>query len=143
MAFRASNQIQSDALSEAKRRANDLKTYLLEIKAVSNAGPISGNLVIALHERLVADKARFTAIAAVPGLASYAQAQENDVGYNVGTEFTGMMNAIDSLGGWIITNVNTTNWVTFSASGVATKTFSSAQTAGLRTAIDSLTATIS
>ena len=142
MAFRASNQIQSDALSEAKRRANDLKAYLLEVKAASAAGPISGNLAIALMERLVSDKARFTAIAAVPGLAAYAQEQESDGAYNVATEFTAMTNAIDSLGAWLIANVNTTGWVTFSAGGVATKTFSSASTAGLRTAIDSLTATI-
>lgn len=143
MAFRASNQIQADALSEAKRRANDLKTYVNEVKAASAAGPISGNLAIALMERLVSDKARFAAIAAVPGIGAYAQAQESDGAYNVATEFTTMTNAIDSLGAWLIANVNTTGWVTFSASGVATKTFTTVQTAGLRTAIDSLAATIS
>lgn len=143
MAFRASNQIQADGLAEAKRLANQLKTYVTDVKAQSAAGPISGNLVADLMSTLVAYKARFTAISAIPGIAAYAQAQENDNTYQVGTEFTTMMNAIDALGSWIISNVNTNNWVTFSASGVSVKTFTSAQTTGLRTQIDSLTATIS
>lgn len=143
MAFRASNQIQADGLAEAKRLAVQLKSYVADVKALSAAGPISGNLVADLMAQLVSYKARFQAIAAIPGIATYAQSQENDPLYSVGSEFTAMMNAIDTLGGWIVSNVNTTGWVTFSASGVSVKTFTSAQTAGLRTQIDSLTATIS
>lgn len=143
MAFRASNQIQSDGLSEAKRLANALKTYCQQVHDQTAAGAVSGNVAIALHERLIADRARFLAIRDIPGMAAYAQEQENDAGYNVATEFNAMVAAIEAVRDWIITNVNTTGWVTFSTSGVATKTFSSGATSGLRTQLNALIATIS
>lgn len=143
MAFRASPQIKTDGYPESKRLALSLKAYCLDVKTASAAGPISGNLAIALHERLIADRARFQAIAAIPGIAAYAQDQENDNAYDVAAEFTAMTAAIASVRDWIIANVTTTGWVTFSTSGVATKTFSTAAAAGLRTQLDSLMATIS
>jgi len=143
MAFRASNQVQSDGYTEAKRLANDLKSYCQDVKAATEAGPISGNLAIALHERLISDRARFLAIAAIPGISAYAQSQENDNTYNAATEFTAMTNAIAAVRDWLIANVSTTGWVTFATSGVSTKTFSTAATAGLRTQLNSLIAAIS
>lgn len=142
MAFRASNQIKSDGYAEAKRLAIALKSYCQDVKDASAAGPISGNLAIALHERLISDRARFVAIGAITGMAAYAQDQENDNAYDVVAEFNAMVAAIASVRDWLIANVSTSGWVTFSTSGVATKTFSSAQTAGLRTQLDSLIATI-
>lgn len=142
MAFRASNQVKSDGYAEAKRLALSLKAYCLDVKTASAAGPISGNVAIALHERLIADRTRLLAIGGITGIAAYAQDQENDNAYDVAAEFTAMTAAIASVRDWIIANVTTTGWVTFSTSGVATKTFSSASTAGLRTQIDTLIATI-
>jgi hypothetical protein len=119
MAFRASNQVKADGYAEA-------------------------NVAIQLHERLIADRARFLAIRDLPGMAAYAADQEQDApGYAVGTEFNAMVTAIEGVRDWIISNVNTASWVTFSTSGVATKTFTSGQTAGLRTQLTALIATIS
>lgn len=143
MAFRASNQIQADGYSEAKRLANSLKTYCQQVSDASAAGPISGNVAIQLHERLISDRARFIAIRDIPGIAAYVSAQEDDVTYNVATEFNAMVAAVEATRDWLIANVATTGWVTFSTSGVATKTFSSAATAGLRTQLAALMATIS
>ena len=143
MAFRASNQIQADGYSEAKRLANELKAYCQQVHDASAAGPISGNVAIQLHERLIADRARFLAIRDVPGIAAYVQAQEDDDTYDVAAEFDAMVAAVESARDWLIANVNVTNWVTFGTSGVATKTFSAAATAGLRTELAALMATIS
>lgn len=133
-------------LGTAYRQAHDICTslvkYVTDVRDLSNAGPISGNVAIALHERVIADRARLIAIRDLPGIGNYAKAQEDDPTYDVGAEFNTVVAAVEATRDWLITNVNTGSWVTFAVGGVSTKTFSSAATAGLRTQLDALIATI-
>jgi hypothetical protein len=139
MAFRTTK---STAYRSALDTCTQLKKYCQDVRDLMAAGPISGNLAIELHERLIRDRATLNAVSAVTGIAAYAQSQEGDGTYNVATEFAAVVAAIESVRDWLITNVNTTSWVTFSTAGVSTKTFSSAATAGARTQLDALVATI-
>lgn len=139
MAFRTTK---STAYRQSLDTCTQLKKYCQDVRALMAAGPISGNLAVELHERLIRDRAVLNAVAGVPGIAAYAQAQEGDGTYNVATEFAAVVAAIEAVRDWLVANVNTTSWVTFSTSGVATKTFSSAATAGARTQLDALIAAI-
>jgi hypothetical protein len=59
MALRTSEHL-ADAMASLRSTAKALKTYAQGVKAASEAGPISGNVVVELYLRLVADKARPT-----------------------------------------------------------------------------------
>lgn len=142
MAFPAASDVKAEGYLRAKRVAAALKTYCQQTRDTMAAGNVSGNVAITLHERLVADKATFTAIAATNGIGAYAQDQEANGGLDIVAEFNAMIAAMNSAGSWMINNVNTTGWVTFGAGGVTTKTFTPAQTAGLRAELDAVIATI-
>lgn len=144
MAFRATK---ANGYDEAKSYAADLKRLALDTKAASAAGPISANVIRQLLDSLLRTKTKLAEVSAISGIAAYAQAQEGDANYNVATEFTAMTNQIDATISWIIGAIPTGTGgfallETWSSSGVTVRTFSTAQTAGLRTAIDALVATI-
>lgn len=119
-----------------------LRKYCQDVRDLMAAGSVSGNLAVALHERLVRDRATLIAVRDTSGIGNYAKAQEDDPAYDVAAEFNAVIAAVESTRDWLINNVNTSSWVTFSTSGVAVKTFTSAQTAGARTQLDALIATI-
>lgn len=119
-----------------------LKKHCQDVRDLMAAGSISGNLAVALHERLVRDRATLIAVRDTAGIGNYAKAKENDPNYDVAAEFNAVVSAIETVRDWFVANINTTSWVTFSNSGVAVKTFTSGQTAGARTQLDALIATI-
>lgn len=146
MAFKTAEHL-ARAFVDATTRAAALKTYVQSVRNASAAGPISGNVIVELYLRLVADKARFDAIAATPGIGQYAKDQYNDDTYDVAAEFTAMVNAITAVGTWINTNFpkDAGGYILkdqLTASGVDVRTFSTASLATFRTQLDSLIATI-
>ena len=147
MAFPSAVDSLSRALTDVQNTARSLKSYALSVKAATLAGPVSANLIIELFLRLVEAKAKFAATAAVPGIGQYAKDQFGNQGLNIATEFTAMTGAVDSIGSWIMTNMpkDGDGYLLkdkLTASGVDVRTFSTAATAGLRTQLDSLLATI-
>lgn len=144
MSFRATK---ANAYDEAKSTAASVKRLCTDTKAAALAGPISANVIRQLLDKLISAKAKFAEITAIPGIAAYAEAQEGDSAYDVSAEFTAMTSEVDGILNWVIANIptGTGGFVlteTWSTSGVSVRTFSTAQTAGLRTELDALIATI-
>lgn len=145
MAFRADRPTVYDRL---RQTASNAKLLAATSRAAMLAGPVSANAVRQLLESFITAKAEFVAAAAVPGIAAYAQAQEGDANYDVAAEFSAMNTAATNVINWIVNNmpkgasghVLTETW---SAAGIATRTFSTAETAGLRTVLDAFIATVS
>lgn len=146
MAFPTTSEPLSRALLSVQDAARTLKSHVQSVKDASAAGPISGNVLVELYLRLVAAKASFDAAAAVPGIAAYARDQFGDEGLDVVAEFTAMSSAITACGTWIATNFPASGGYILkdqlTASGVSVRSFSTAQTAGLRTQLDALLGTI-
>lgn len=145
MSFRTTDPL-ARALLSAQSTAAALKTYVAGVRAACAAGSVSANLLVELHLRLIADKASLQANAAVSGIAAYAQAQYSDPAYDVAAEFTSMVNAITGVINWIVANFPASGGYIqkdqISAAGITVRSFTSAQTAGLVTQLDSLTSAI-
>jgi len=147
MAFPSTADPLSRALLDVQNTARQLKTYAQSVKDATAAGTVSANLVIEFYLALVAAKAKFSAAASVSGLGQYAKDQFANQALDIVAEFTAMSNAVDACGTWINGNVpkDGSGYLLkdkLTASGVDVRTFSSAATAGLRTQIDLLLATI-
>lgn len=136
----------SAALRQAQDDAAQLKAYVQQVSNATAAGNVSANLVIELHWKMIWVKARFDAAAAVPGLAAYAQAQLGNPSLDIAAEFSAMVAQVVATRDWIITNFPSAGGYiqkdTLDASGVTVRQFTPAQTAGLRTVLDALIATI-
>jgi hypothetical protein len=82
----------------------------------------------------------------VPGIGQWAQDRDGGESYNVAAEFTAVNNAIDSCGAWVVSNFPASGGYIqkdqLGAGGVTVRTFSSAATAGFRTELDALLATL-
>jgi hypothetical protein len=145
-AYRASNQIQADGYAESKRLANSLKTYAQSIVTLCQANNCGGNDVKGIFLALINLITRFNAIAAIPGIAAYAQAQENDNTYDVVAAFNGLLSLVATARDWITTNIpQSSGYVLleqWSSSGIAVRVFSNSDTTGLQTALNNVIASI-
>ena len=146
MAFPASTATLSEGWINACRMALAMKRQAQEDRARMAAGPVPASLVLDMEPRLRDTKASLQQVAAIPGIAEYAQQQANNPALNVATEFTAMLNALDNVVAWIRTNYPVHNGYllsqTFGATGRQDRTFSAAETAGLRTVLDALIASV-
>ena len=111
------------------------------------AETVSGNLIaLNLFPQLVQYRDRLNIIKTVPNIAAYAQEQEDAVGYDVVAEFNAMVAAIQSVIDWIIANFPSDGTYILkdelSTNGIAVRQFTPAQTAGLRTEIATIIASI-
>ena len=144
MAFRASSIIPAEAYKQVKQLAVNVKRYSQGAITSSAAGPITYDDIRDLYVFLKNAEAQLVSLAAIPGLSEYAAAQEDGDDYNIGAEFTEMLNAIAAARSWMTANVPTTgitavapeSW-TASGSMIAT-TFASEQTAALRTNLQTI-----
>lgn len=150
MAFKASNQIPADGYVKAKRVANALKGDMQGAIATMQAGPVTGTYIRdAVYRVLAGALTVFNAVASIPNVAAYAQAQEDDDQYDVAAEFVAMVGAIEDAIAWIATNIPKDGGgfaaiQTWNANGTITeRSFSAAATAGLVTELQAVTATIS
>jgi hypothetical protein len=128
-------------------RALKVKTYCQSLRTASAAGPVQSGVVISTFMSLRQDRAALVTAAATPGIVQYARDQKNNQTLDVVAEFNAMVAAIDQVTNWITTNfpkAATGELLerTLGSEGPIEVTFTSAQTAGLRTQLDSLIGTI-
>ena len=147
MAFR------TDGLSKAYHRGQNsairAKNYSSQASAQLAGGTVSANAVIQVMTQMKSFIEEFDSVSSVPGIAQYARDQEDDQSYDVVAEFVAMRVAAVSARDWVINNFPVSNpggfieKDTLEADGAITvRTFSSVQTAGLQTALDTLVAAI-
>lgn len=156
MSFPSSAGTRQDSLSlawtSARSVAATIKDRATSLNTASLAGPVGSSAILDFATYLADAKANLQRAASTGGIAAYAQAQINDNTINIATEFSNMMTAIDGITSWIITNFpkDTVSGTFLLAkqfagdnSGRTTdRTFTTAQLAGLRTALNTLIAAI-
>jgi len=149
MAFPASNQNLADAYRLLKGRANDVRSQSVNLRAQSLAGAVGADRILNYAAMLARSKEEMGLLAATPGLATYAQTQENNGSLNITTEYTTMVAQIDAAVAWIVANFPQDGSgfkLAFTMANDGTlvyRTFSTATLAGFRTTLDSLISTIS
>ena len=148
MALRASNAVPARAYEEIKGVALQLQRQA-QSRASSWASGGSASEVLAVLDNAVANKARLQTLAAVPGVAAYAQAQENDPGYDIIAEYNALISAIDGVINEIVTTMPTSNpggfveAFTLAADGSVTyRTFTAGQLSGVITALNAVVAAV-
>jgi hypothetical protein len=148
MAFKTA-QTASEAFSLAKNLAAGVKA-LAQSHAAAFASTTNRDMVLSMVVLLRQYRVGLAAASAVPGVLQYAKDQYDDQNYNIGTEFTAMLSAIDA----VIAEVhsafpvdNTGGEVkerVLNADGSITlRTFTSAQLANVRTLLQTLDGAIS
>lgn len=149
MPFPATNQNLADAYRLLKGRASDVRSQSVSLRAASIAGVVSADRILNYLAMLARSKTEMTTLAVIPGLAAYAQAQENNGTLNITTEYTTMVTQIDATVAWIVANFPQDGSgfklaFTMANDGtLAYRTFNTPTLAGFRTALDALIATIS
>jgi hypothetical protein len=151
MAFPSTAGTAPEALSvawvSAMSVAGAIKTDTQAVRAQSLAGNVGASRILNHLTFLADQKVRLQAIAALPGIGAYAQAQANDPGLNVAAEFTAMLAAMDGVRDWVIANFPASGGFlqaqSIQADGRTTdRQFSTAQLANYRTQLDALIAAI-
>lgn len=140
MAFRATNVVPQRAYQQVKGAAANVKAECARYITQMAASGANYVLLRDLYVFLKNANTQFATLAATPGIAAYAQAQEDDDQYDVAAEFATMQAAVTAVLTWMDANVPTS--VTALAPSVWTATgplistsFNAAQTLGLRTAL--------
>lgn len=145
----------SKILHDARQRWTRTKTTAQNVRSRAASGPISATIAVGLLDNVRTDIAYFEAVAATPGIGAYA-AEQYGSGYTIGPDFTAFVSALEDVRDWIVgalprepvnpadpTGPRHLLLQTVAADGSRTdRTFSVAQTAGLRTVLDALIATV-
>jgi hypothetical protein len=134
-------------LSNIDRRILALKTVLQELRSVAAAGPLASSRLLSLYTTLVTERAELVTAAATPGILQYARDQKDNQTLDVVAEFNALVGLIDDLIAWIGTNFpkDANGYLlaqTLGPTKPVDRTFTVAQTAGLRTQLDLLIAAI-
>jgi hypothetical protein len=147
MTFRASNVVPQEAYRIVKQAAVNLKTNLQGINSQLASADADYEFLRNIYRVMERAQTQLSELATTPGLGDYAQAQEGDDTYDVAAEFTTMLASITAARGWMEANVPTNVTVgspsTWGDGTLVTNVFTQAQTAGLRTALSAVIATIS
>ena len=147
MAFKATQATQAQGLMMAMRQAAWIKQEAQSAVAMLQS-TVTANQIFQIVDNLRSPLQVFAQVAAIPGIAAYAQTQFNDPTYDVATEFTGMVNAVQGVVDWIVANFpkdagGFAQAYTLASDGSRTPaTFTPAQTAGLTTAINNVISSI-
>lgn len=148
MPFPASSQALANAYSLIKGRANGIRSETVQIRNDSAVGPISAERIIGYTAMLARSKTELAALAAVPGLAAYAQDQESNPSLDIGAEYNTMLTQINATIAWISTNFPQDAggyklaFQLGADGGLVWRTFPTASLATFRTQLDALAATI-
>ena len=149
MTFRATNQVTADAYASIKRQAAATRQYCQQQATAMQAATTSADVPFAVIQHFAVVIPMFDGWAATPGIASYAQAQENDPAYDVAAEYTAMRSAMVSARDQLISMFpKDANgfllYQTMNAGGVVSaRTFTAAQLAPVVTLLNNVAATIS
>jgi hypothetical protein len=96
MAFRATNDIPANALAAAKATARRLRQFAQARSSAFQAASIRRDEVISCWHELRAFRAALQQAASVEGIAAYAEAQEDEPGYDAAAEFNGLIAVVDA-----------------------------------------------
>lgn len=148
MTFKASNQSCADAYANIKRQAAATRQYMLTQANAMQAATSQAWVPLAVIQHLHDVIALMDGWTATPGLAVYAQDQENDPAYNVSTEYSAMraamVSALNALVGMFPISGGFMAYQTLAADGtIGVRTFTSAQLAPVVTQCQNVAATIS
>lgn len=126
---------------------NQVQNYAAQTKVVMAAGPVDTNFVFNLLDALNGLIAGLNAVKTTAGLDTYATAQVPGYVGTMTTDITATINAAQSSIDWVVANFPASGGFllghALNADGTRTsRSFTSAQTAGFRTALNSLLATI-
>ena len=140
----------SDAWTSARQASGQIKTRATSVRAACAAGNVGSSLILDFITFLFSNRTTLAASAATPGIAAYAQTAINNPALVVATEFNNMMAAIDACIAWVLANFpKDVNGfllaVTFqgdSSGRVVDRQFTPTDTAGFRTVLDTLIASI-
>lgn len=124
------------ALDVAGQEKRTLDAWVIQLN-----GNITGLDAVAMLANLDRVLAVFSEVAALPGLAAYAQSQFSDAAYNVSAEFTATINALTAVKTWLTTNIPS-NAVSIVNGVMVGATYTPAQTASLRSLVVAAAATI-
>lgn len=145
MAFRTAPTL-ADGFSEAILIARSIRLRWAGIRTQLNSD-VSGRTMLREAATLAQQHDRLTALAAVSGMQAYAQAQYDDVTYDVATEFTALLADIAAVYTWVYTNVPQVGGYyqveEVVADELVERTFAPAITAPLAALVDTLVASIS
>lgn len=156
MSFPSSTGTKQDSLALAWSRARDtaagVKNRAQSLRTASLAGPVGSSAILDLATFLADSKLALQKSASTTGIVAYARDQIADPAIDVVAEFNSMIAALDGVVSWIITNFprDTVSGTFLLARTFAVdnsgrtqdRQFTTAQLAGLRTALDSLIAAI-
>ena len=146
MAFRT-GLTPAEGLFQAKTQAKWVKLQAQNGVALL-AGTVNATQVFQMIDDLRSWVAYFNQVAAIPGIAAYAQAQYSDATYDVVVEFNAMVAAIQACVDWVVANFpkdagGFAQAYTMQADGSRTAaTFTSAQTSGLAANLNAVVAAI-
>lgn len=149
MTFPSSSTSLAQAWISVQSTAKRIKTAAQDLRDSSAAGSISSRTVINFATSLADVTDQFAATRLLTGIAQYARDQIGDQGIDVVAEFTAMETAAIETRDWITANFPQDGsgyllMVQFDVNGrQSIRTLAAAQTAGLRTELDALIATIS
>ena len=134
-------------LEDIDRQIASVKLTCQQVRAEAAAGNIPSSRILDLFVNLQQSKVSLAAAAGTSGIGAYAQAAKNNPALDVVAEFTAVLNTIDGVLAWITTNFpkDGSGWLlakSFSGNTITDRTFAPAATAGFRTQLDSLIATI-
>jgi len=129
--------------------ARSIKLIAQDLRNASAAGSILARRPVTVMENMTQMRTQLVTLAAVPGLGAYAQAQFGDGTLNIQAEWVAMRDAIDQFISWVSTNTPkdtvSGRWILVDeiVDGLRVdRSFTSAATATMRTALDALIATI-
>ncbi|MHB1170455.1 MAG: hypothetical protein ACYC28_14355 [Longimicrobiales bacterium] len=147
MAFPASNGALSDVLERACQAALQMRRQAEQTRARLATMDVASGEIINLDIRLRGFRAEFEAAGSVNGIGAYAQSQLGDGTLDIAAEFAAMVAAIDAVTDWIRTHFprDGDGYLlarTWGVDGPVDRTFAPALTAGLRTQLDVLIATV-
>ena len=147
MAFRATNVVPANAYNLVKRAAVQLKINCQSFVTTLQTSGADYDFLRGIYLTLTRAREQFDTLKTTPGLAAYAQSQEDDPTYDVASEFVSMLAAIDAATAWMDANVPTNvtaktppNWD--DSESMISDTFSTGATTGLRTQLDAVIAEI-
>ena len=153
MAYPASTKTLQTWVQDVDRQASLLKQAAQQQHALSLAGTLNTDFVRRFYDLLKQTHVFFTTAAAVDGIGAYVTAEKQGIVANPVAEFQAMQAAVAATISWLNTNVpqgsfggnNYKLGWTFPADNTtpsAPLTFTAAQTAGYRTELSALIATI-
>lgn len=148
MAFPATSPTLYEALKKLRDSSGGLKAYAADQKAKLAASSISANSIIEMMVNFQKSIDGWDAVASTPGLADYAKAQYSSATLDIVAEYQAMRSAAVAVVTWVQSNFpkDASGYLLkdqFDASaGLAVRSFTPAQTAGLQTALTSFIASV-